>query len=106
MNRQQRRRQAAMAKQNKFFAEYVQHLEQMETAVAQVDWGANEPTRGGRLTIEFGRRFYRTLIEWVDWAADQVRAGTLEPGGPIPRSDVGSGAAPSTSASSSVPAAG
>ena len=26
MNRQQRRRQAAMAKQNKFFTEYVQHL--------------------------------------------------------------------------------
>jgi len=84
-------------------AEYVRHLEQMETAIAQVDWGAHETARGGRLTIEFGRRFYRTLIDWVDWAAEQVRAGTLEPGGPIPASDVGFGAAPPPTSLSSVP---
>jgi DNA-binding PadR family transcriptional regulator len=65
-------------------AEYVRHLEQMEVAVAEVDWGANQITRGARLTIEFGRRFYIALIGWCDWAAEQIAAGTLEPGGPLP----------------------
>jgi DNA-binding PadR family transcriptional regulator len=65
-------------------AEYVRHLEQIEDAIAHVDWAENPPTRSGRLTIEFGRRFYSTLIEWVDWAAAQITAGTLQPGGPLP----------------------
>jgi DNA-binding PadR family transcriptional regulator len=63
-------------------AEYVRHLDQMEEAVANVDWGAGQTTRAGRLAIEFGRRFYTTLIEWIDWAAEQIAAGTLQPGGP------------------------
>jgi DNA-binding PadR family transcriptional regulator len=65
-------------------AEYVRHLDQIETAVATVDWSASQKNRAARLTIEFGRRFYTTLIGWIDWAADQVAAGTLEPGGPLP----------------------
>ena len=40
--------------------------------------------RASRLSIEFGRRFYAMQIEWVDWAAEQVAAGTLEPGGALP----------------------
>ncbi len=23
-------------------------------------------------------------IDWMDWAADQIRAGTLQPDGPLP----------------------
>ena len=65
-------------------AEYVRHLEEMEIAVASVDWGADQTSRGGRLTIEFGRRYYGALIEWCDWATEQIKAGTLEPGGPVP----------------------
>jgi hypothetical protein len=62
-------------------AEYVRHLELIEKVVANRDWDADQLARSSRLSIEFGRRFYITLIEWIDWAADQVRAGTLEPGG-------------------------
>lgn len=69
-------------------AEYVRHLEQIEGALATKDWGADQTCRGARLTIEFGRRFYSILIEWVDWAAEQVRAGTLEPGGPLPPNEL------------------
>jgi DNA-binding PadR family transcriptional regulator len=65
-------------------AEYVRHLEQMETAVATVDWGVNPVSRTGRLTVEFGQRFYTSLVEWVDWAIEQIAAGTLQPGGPLP----------------------
>jgi DNA-binding PadR family transcriptional regulator len=67
-------------------SEYVRHLEHMETAIANVDWGADQTTRGSRLTIEMGRRFYSALVEWCDWAAEQIAAGTLEPGGPVPLS--------------------
>ena len=70
-------------------AEYVGHLEQIETAIGQVDWSVNQTNRGARLTIEFGRRFYSTLVEWCDWAATQVRAGSLQPGGPLPPPDIG-----------------
>ncbi|MGP8059212.1 MAG: PadR family transcriptional regulator [Acidimicrobiales bacterium] len=66
--------------------EYVRHLEQIDQALATVDWGATSVTRSSRLTIEFGRRLYTALIEWIDWAADQVVAGTLKPGGPLPAS--------------------
>jgi hypothetical protein len=65
-------------------AEYARHLAQMEASLTDVDWGENQPRRTGRLAIEFGIRFYRTLVEWVDWASDHVRAGALEPGGPLP----------------------
>jgi PadR family transcriptional regulator AphA len=69
-------------------AEYVRHLGQIESALAHKDWAADQVSRGARLTIEFGRRFYTTLVEWVDWAAEQVRAGTLEPGGPLPPNEL------------------
>jgi DNA-binding PadR family transcriptional regulator len=65
-------------------AEYVRHLEHMETAIVEIDWGSGQMHRGGRLAIEFGKRFYVALIGWIDWAIDQIAAGTLEPGGPLP----------------------
>jgi DNA-binding PadR family transcriptional regulator len=65
-------------------AEYVRHLEMLEQAIAGSDWGADATARAGRLAIEFGRRFYAMQIEWIDWAAEQIAAGTLEPGGPLP----------------------
>jgi DNA-binding PadR family transcriptional regulator len=65
-------------------AEYVRHLDQIEKAIATRDWATDPTTRASRLAIEFGRRFYAALIEWIDWAAEQVRAGTLQPGGPLP----------------------
>jgi len=64
--------------------EYARHLEEMEQAIAEKDWGAHTTTRAARLTIEFGRRFYTNLVEWIDWATEQVAAGTLQPGGPLP----------------------
>ena len=67
-------------------AEYVSRLQRLQTAIETKDWAQNPTTRASRLSIEFGRRLYTNLIEWVDWAADQVRAGVLEPGGPIPSS--------------------
>ncbi|MBO0730156.1 MAG: PadR family transcriptional regulator, partial [Acidimicrobiaceae bacterium] len=39
-------------------AEYVRHLEQMNAAIANANWGNDQCSRGARLTIEFGRRFY------------------------------------------------
>jgi DNA-binding PadR family transcriptional regulator len=65
-------------------AEYSRHLAQMQTAVTNVDWGESPARRAGRLAIEFGLRFYGALIEWIDWASEQVRAGSLQPGGPLP----------------------
>ena len=66
-------------------AEYARHLEQITASIASVDWGANQVRRASRLSIEFGRRFYTELIGWIDWAAEQIAAGTLQPGGPLPR---------------------
>lgn len=66
--------------------EYVRHLEMIQGAIEHKDWAENQVTRSCRLTVEFGRRFYTNLIEWIDWAAEQIRAGTLQPGGPIPPS--------------------
>jgi PadR family transcriptional regulator AphA len=63
--------------------EYVRHRAQMEAAVVEVDWAQSPEHRAARLTIEFGVRFYTTLIEWIDWAAVQIRAGALQPGGPL-----------------------
>jgi DNA-binding PadR family transcriptional regulator len=65
-------------------AEYGRHLDQIEKAIANKDWGANATTRASRLTIEFGQRFYTLQIEWIDWAIEQITAGTLQPGGPLP----------------------
>ncbi len=65
-------------------AEYERHLDQLEKALANHDWAASPASRASRLAIEFGRRFYKMHIEWVDWAAEQIAAGTLKPGGPLP----------------------
>ena len=65
-------------------AEYVDHLERIEKAMAEVDWAANPVRRSSRLAIEFGRRFCTAQLGWIDWAAEQVAAGTLQPGGPLP----------------------
>jgi DNA-binding PadR family transcriptional regulator len=65
-------------------AEYVRRLEMLEQAIADNDWSADGTARAGRLAIEFGRRFYTTQVEWIDWAAEQIAAGTLEPGAPPP----------------------
>jgi len=65
-------------------AEYARHLEQLQASLATIDWGASQARRAGRLTIDFGIRFSRALIEWIDWASEQIRSGALEPGGPLP----------------------
>jgi DNA-binding PadR family transcriptional regulator len=65
-------------------AEYARQLEQLQKALDTADWAANPTTRASRLTIEFGQRFLTTAIDWIDWAAEQVAAGTLQPGGPLP----------------------
>lgn len=62
-------------------AEYLRHLEQLEEAIASNDWDTNPTYRAAWLTAEFGRRHYTTLIEWIDWASEQVAAGALQPGG-------------------------
>jgi DNA-binding PadR family transcriptional regulator len=64
--------------------QFADRLEHMQTAVSEVDWAANTTKRSGRLAIEFGRRFFTMQLEWADWAAEQVAAGALEDGGPIP----------------------
>jgi DNA-binding PadR family transcriptional regulator len=69
-------------------AEYARHLERIEKVLPNNDWGADQTLRGSRLSIELGRRFYSTLIGWCDWAAEQVRAGSLQPGGPLPAPDI------------------
>jgi DNA-binding PadR family transcriptional regulator len=73
----------ALAQLSRDRAEYVRHRTQMEVAVAEVDWSQSPSHRTARLSIEFGLRFYGALIEWIDWAAIQVRAGALQPGGPV-----------------------
>jgi DNA-binding PadR family transcriptional regulator len=74
----------ALAQLRRDRAEYVRHLEQIEEAVATVDWAASPAQRASRLTIEFGRRFYGSLIDWIDWASEHVAAGSLQSGGPLP----------------------
>ena len=56
----------------------------IENVIATRDWAANSVARASRLSIEFGRRFYAMQIEWIDWATEQVAAGTLQTGGPLP----------------------
>jgi len=65
-------------------AEYTRHLDHIEHTVAHRDWAASPTSRASRLAIEFGRRFYAMQVEWTDWVAEQITAGTLEPGGPLP----------------------
>jgi DNA-binding PadR family transcriptional regulator len=65
-------------------AEYVRHLGYIEKVIANKDWAASPVQRASRIAIEFGRRFYAGQIDWIDWAAEQVAAGTLQPGGPLP----------------------
>lgn len=74
-------------------AEYARHLAQIEGSIASVDWSAHQPRRASRLTIEFGRRFYALQIEWIDWAAGQIAAGALQPGGPLPAGEPRDGVA-------------
>jgi len=61
--------------------EYVRHLEYLEKIIANRGWTANPTSRASRLAIEFGHRFYAMQVEWIDWAAEQVAAGALKPGG-------------------------
>jgi PadR family transcriptional regulator, regulatory protein AphA len=68
-------------------AEYVRHRDEMVAAIETVDWGVSPCRRAGRLTIEYGRRYYDDLIEWVDWATTLVEAGMLRPDGPLPPGD-------------------
>jgi len=65
-------------------AEYVRHLDYINTVIARRDWGADPTARASRIAIEFGQRFYTMQVEWMDWAASQIRAGTLQPDGPFP----------------------
>jgi hypothetical protein len=60
----------------------------MQEAMVTVDWAASPVSRTGRLTVEFGQRFYTTLVDWIDWAIGQIAAGTLQPGGPLPSPNV------------------
>lgn len=64
--------------------EYARHLDYINTVLARHDWAADPSARARRITIEFGRRFYQMQLDWIDWATEQVRAGTLQPGGPLP----------------------
>jgi DNA-binding PadR family transcriptional regulator len=77
-------KEEALAHLERDRAEYAGHLDQIEKAIASVDWASTQTTRGARLSIEFGRRFYAMQLEWIDWAAEQVASGSLEPGGPLP----------------------
>jgi DNA-binding PadR family transcriptional regulator len=65
-------------------AEYVRHLADIDKVLAEKDWGETRVTRASRMTIEFGHRFYAMQVAWCDWAAEQVAAGTLQTGGPLP----------------------
>jgi DNA-binding PadR family transcriptional regulator len=73
----------ALAQLSRDRTEYVRHRAQMEAAVAEVDWSLSPVHRNSRLNIEFGIRFFTALIDWIDWAQVQIRAGALQPGGPI-----------------------
>jgi DNA-binding PadR family transcriptional regulator len=63
---------------------YGRRLADLEEIARTVDWGADGPTRASRLTLEMGLRHYRMLVDWAGWAAAEVAAGALEPGGPVP----------------------
>lgn len=88
-------RDEALAQLSRDRTEYERHLTQLETSIATVDWAANPVRRASRLAIEFGRRFYEAQLDWIDWAAEQIAAGTLQPGGPLPAGPLPAGALPS-----------
>lgn len=68
--------------------EYVGHLNRLESVIAVTNWAESPSSRAGRLTIEFGCRYYTQLIEWIDWAMEQLAEGALQPGNPPPTSAV------------------
>lgn len=63
---------------------YRRRLGELEEIAQAVDWDGDAPTRASRLALEKGLRNYRMLIDWANWAAAEIAAGALEPGGPVP----------------------
>jgi PadR family transcriptional regulator, regulatory protein AphA len=63
---------------------YRGHLSELENIARTVDWTSDVQNRAMRLSLEKGMRNYRMLIEWADWATEEINAGALEPGGPVP----------------------
>jgi PadR family transcriptional regulator AphA len=63
---------------------YRRRLEELEQIAQTVDWDTDAPTRTLRLALDKGLRAYRMLIDWADWAAEEITAGALQPGGPVP----------------------
>ncbi len=63
---------------------YRRRLAELENIARTVDWTSDVPNRAMRLTLEKGMRNYRMLIEWADWATEEINHGALEPGGPVP----------------------
>ena len=39
---------------------------------ATIDWGDDDPSRYGRLVLEWGKRFSAMQQEWAEWAVKQV----------------------------------
>jgi PadR family transcriptional regulator AphA len=39
---------------------------------AAIDWGDDDPSRYGRLVLEWGKRFSAMQQEWAEWAVKQV----------------------------------
>ena len=74
----------ALAYLTSYRTEFVRHRDELAAAIELVDWSATPSHRGARLSIEFGYRYYRELVDWVDWAVAQIAAGILVPGGPMP----------------------
>ena len=63
---------------------YRRRLAELENIARTVDWTSDVPNRAMRLTLEKGIRNYRMLIEWADWATEEINDGALKPDGPIP----------------------
>lgn len=70
---------------------YRRRLDELEKIARTVNWDADGQTRALRLTLEKGLRNYRMHLEWADWAAAEITAGALEPGGPVPGTRPGRG---------------
>ena len=72
---------------------YRARLAELEKIARMVDWTSDTPNRATRLTVEKGLRSYRMLIDWANWATEEINAGALEPSGPSPgEHDRGAGA--------------
>lgn len=63
---------------------YRRRLAELENIARTIDWTSDVPNRAMRLTLEKGIRNYRMLIEWADWATEEINDGALKPGGPVP----------------------